>query len=434
MNADALMRVDHLWKRYGLPLKAMMQRGRDKLLRREDTAPDAYGPWALKDINFTVKPGETLGIIGRNGAGKSTLLKLLAGVTQPTRGELTANGKIFPMIELTAGMHMELSGHENIHMLAAIMGMTREEIQDKIPAIAEFSELGDWLKRPVRQYSSGMLVRLGFAVAMNVNADVLLIDEVLAVGDLTFKVKCYDYMERLRQSNTTILFVSHAIREVQRICDRALMLNEGHVVAEGDADYVAGEYYKLSHDRIVANLAASGRGATPYVGENTGQVRVTGLTFWDAAGNEIQDVTYDCPVTFRLHLNILQPIPAPSITLGIQTPDMTNVALMWSVTLPDMPELTPGQLNVDCQFERFPLFPGAYSLRVVVTAHHGLYKMDQIENLRHFFVYPNQHAGIIQNDGGFLALDAKWHWHIPQADADQQPSLDKAAVISEESS
>lgn len=423
MDSNPLLHVDHLWKRYGLPLLPMLRRGRDKVLRRENTAPDAYGPWALKDVNFAITPGETLGIIGRNGAGKSTLLKLLAGVTQPTRGQLTTTGKIFPMIELTAGMHMELSGYENIHMLAAIMGMTRAEIQDKIPAIAEFSELGDWLTRPVRQYSSGMLVRLGFAVAMNVNADVLLIDEVLAVGDLTFKVKCYDYMERLRQSNTTILFVSHAIREVQRICDRAIMLNEGRVVAEGDADYVAGEYYKLSHDRIVASLAKQGRGATPHVGDNTGQVRVTGITFLDAAGKELQDIVYDTPVTFRLHLEVLQQVPLPSITLGIQTPDMTNVVLMWSVAAPNITEIIPGTLDVDCQFERFPLFPGAYSLRVVVAAQHGLYKMDQIENLRHFFVYPDQHAVIMQNDGGFLALETAWQWHphpmnVPAAEVD----------------
>lgn len=416
MTSDSIMRVDHLWKRYGLPLKPMLHRTRDKLLGRENTAPDAYGPWALKDISFTVTPGETLGIIGRNGAGKSTLLKLLAGVTQPTRGQLTTTGKIFPMIELAAGMHMELSGYENIHMLAAIMGMTRDEIQAKVPDIAEFSELGEWLHRPVRQYSSGMLVRLGFAVAMNVNADVLLVDEVLAVGDLSFKVKCYDYMERLRQSNTTILFVSHAIREVQRICDRAIMLNDGRVAAEGDADYVAGEYYKLSHDRIVANLAKQGRGATPQIADNTGQVRVTGITFLDGNGQEIQDITYHIPVTFRLHLDVLQAVPVPSITLGIQTPDMTNVALMWSAQTPDLPDLTPGKIAVDCQFARFPLFPGAYSLRVVVTAHHGLYKMDQIENLRHFFVYPDQQASIMQNDGGFLALDTAWQWQLEAAE------------------
>ena len=193
---ETVIELNDVWKRYGLPLlpflRRQLHRTQGKQLQRE-----AYGPWALREINLSIKQGDALGIIGRNGAGKSTLLKLLAGVSPTTHGTLMTKGRIFPMIELNAGLNTELTGYENIEILSAIMGLRHDMLQERIPRIAEFSELGDWLERPVRTYSSGMKARLGFSVAINVDADILLLDEVLSVGDVAFQKKCPQVFRRL---------------------------------------------------------------------------------------------------------------------------------------------------------------------------------------------------------------------------------------------
>jgi len=190
MKDEVIIKVEHLWKQYGLPMPRIVKRLRQDLKSKSLSSP-VLDHWALKDVSFEVKKGETLGIIGPNGAGKSTLLKVLAGVTPATRGKVKFKGKIFPMIELNAGIHPELTGQENVRLLGAIMGLSRLDIEEKLPAIKEFTELGEWFNTPVRKYSSGMMARLGFGVAMNVDADLLLVDEVLAVGDLRFQRKCY---------------------------------------------------------------------------------------------------------------------------------------------------------------------------------------------------------------------------------------------------
>lgn len=408
MTTAPAIEIEHLWKRYGLPLRPALKQAYDRLRGRYNHAPEAYGPWALKDVSFSVKRGETLGIIGRNGAGKSTLLKVLAGVSKVTQGRIISSGRLFPMIELNAGMHPELTGMENIMLLGAIMGLSRDEMKRKLPQIAEFSELGDWLNQPVRKYSSGMYVRLGFAVAMNVDADILLIDEVLAVGDMAFRVKCYDHMERLRRSNKTILFVSHSIREVQRLCERAVLLNEGRVVSVGDADDVAADYYELSHDRIVANMLKQGNGAVPQVYNNTGQARITGIQFIDASGEATSTLIYRQPATLRLTIEVMQPIPHPSVTIGIQTAEMLNVAVMGFDPTDDSPDFPVGEMWVDCHFDVFPLYPGTYSIRAVLGAKHDFYKIDQVENMCHFFVAPDKAHPALTNDGGFIQLSPAW--------------------------
>ena len=181
MSEDVVIRIEGMWKRYGLPIVPALRRGWRALRGRGPGNEDA---WVLRDVNLEVRRGETLGIIGRNGAGKSTMLKVLAGVTPPTRGRVEVRGRIFPMIELNAGVHPELTGRENVHLLGAVMGLGRREVRAKLPAIENFCELGEWFDKPVRMYSSGMLARLGFAVAINVDSDIIMVDEVFAVGDL----------------------------------------------------------------------------------------------------------------------------------------------------------------------------------------------------------------------------------------------------------
>ncbi len=187
MSEEVMIRIEGLWKHYGLPLPRIVRRGWNWLTHKNESSGDSGGPWALKDINLEIRKGETIGIVGRNGAGKSTLLKVLAGVTAPSRGLVEIRGRLFPMIELNAGLNMELTGRENVRLLGAVMGLSRREIESKLPDIEEFTELGDWFDRPVRMYSSGMLARLGFGVAVNIESEIILIDETFAVGDLKFQ-------------------------------------------------------------------------------------------------------------------------------------------------------------------------------------------------------------------------------------------------------
>lgn len=410
MTSETIIRAEGLWKRYGLPLRPFLRQQLDWLRGRFDSAPEAYGPWALKDLNFEVQRGETLGIIGRNGAGKSTLLKILAGVTRPTRGHVTAPVRIFPMIELTAGMHQELSGYENIHLLAAIMGLSRKEIRANLPAIAEFSELGEWLERPVRMYSSGMLVRLGFAVAVNVNADLLLVDEVLAVGDIAFRAKCYDYIRTLQQNGTTVLFVSHSTREVQRICSRTILMHQGRIIASDRTDKVIAEYLRMGEDKILAQMLARTPDAIPVISGNTGQIRAAGIAFLDNEGIELDEPVYNQPLTLRLFMEVLKPIDFPQIEIGFQSPEGTDFAFMRYTPPEDAARLLPGSTYIDCHLEKLPLLPGNYSLWVTMDAAHGMYKMEQVQNIRQFYVAPNHIDRMINNYSGFSQFAATWQW------------------------
>lgn len=202
------------------------------------------GFWALRDITLDVTKGETLGIIGPNGAGKSTLLKVIARVLKPTKGSVMVKGRIAPLIELGAGFDMELTGRENIFLNASILGLSRSEIRERFERIVEFSELGDFIHSPLKNYSSGMVARLGFSIATEVQPDILIIDEVLSVGDERFRKKCEKRIEDFKKIGTTILFVSHSLNEVRRLCDRVLWLDHGILKRSGDPESVIKEYQR----------------------------------------------------------------------------------------------------------------------------------------------------------------------------------------------
>ncbi len=242
---------DNVSKRYRLGALGTL-RGTVAALGRHRHSDD--GPrdlWALKDVSFRVEPGESLGLIGSNGAGKTTTLRLLSSITRPTSGHVSVDGRISSLIELGAGFHPELSGRENIFLNGAILGMKREEIRRRLDAIIAFSELERFIDTPVKRYSSGMYVRLGFAVAAFVEPDVLLVDEVLAVGDASFRQRCILRMQALQESGTTILFVSHNMHLVRQMCQRAVLLNRGGLCAQGTPGDVIAEY-----ERSLADLAA----------------------------------------------------------------------------------------------------------------------------------------------------------------------------------
>lgn len=201
---------------------------------------------ALNNLSFNIGTGTTVGIVGKNGAGKSTILKLIAGVTVPSKGEVIVEGKVAPLIELGAGFHHELSGYENIFLNAAILGMHKREIEAVVDKIIDFSELKEFIHVPVKRYSTGMYMRLGFAVAIHVDAPILLIDEVLAVGDIAFQKKCFNYLMKAKENkNKTIVFVSHNEKSVKDFCDRTLLLSEGRIIADGSPEVIFSKYNSL---------------------------------------------------------------------------------------------------------------------------------------------------------------------------------------------
>lgn len=239
MSEKGLIRIRELCKSFVLStsgaasIKTMLLWWRRRGVKKVDV---------LRGISFEVHPGECVAVIGKNGAGKSTLLSLLARVYKPTSGSIEMNGRIAPLLELGAGFHPDLSGIENIYFNGVILGLTRQEMRDRTQKIIEFSEIGEHINAPTRTYSSGMLARLGFSVAVHVDADILLVDEVLAVGDYDFERKCYSKIDEFRANGGTILFVSHQMDAVRRVADRCIWLKDGLIHRVGSPDQVIGEY------------------------------------------------------------------------------------------------------------------------------------------------------------------------------------------------
>ena len=206
------------------------------------------GYWALKDVSFSVKKGEFFGIVGKNGSGKSTLLKMIAGVYLPTNGAISVNGKLIPFIELGVGFNPELSGKDNVYLNGALLGFNRKEMHDMYKEIVEFAELEEHMDVKLKNYSSGMQVRLAFSIAIRAKGDILLLDEVLAVGDAAFQKKCYDYFRFLKKEKKTVVFISHDMNAVREYCDRAILIKDGIIISNGSSNRVATDYIKIFHE------------------------------------------------------------------------------------------------------------------------------------------------------------------------------------------
>jgi ABC-type polysaccharide/polyol phosphate transport system ATPase subunit len=360
------------------------------------------GRWALRDINLEVKRGGALGIIGRNGAGKSTLLKVLAGVTPVTRGRFEIRGRVFPMIELNAGLHMELTGRENVYLLGAIMGLSRREVQKKMPAIEEFCELEEFFDRPVRTYSSGMLARLGFAVAVNVDADILLIDEVLAVGDFAFQKKCLDRVNALTSQGVTMILVSHNPYLVERMCDEAILLHQGVMVKRGDPNKVARTYFDMVNKAIVGDIKSPEQMLSSRPG--SGQLRVTKVQVLDKYGDEVEEIQTTDPVTFRLHMRVYERVAEPSISIRIFDGNNTMVACL-SMAFDRKGIVLEEDGYIDCRVPHFSFMPSLYYLQIKITVE---VLIDMVENAATFKV--NAPSDIILKSGnmGIAFTDAEW--------------------------
>ena len=254
--------------------------------------------WALKEVSFTVAPGEALGIIGPNGAGKSTALKLLAGILRPDGGHVRVSGRLGALIEISAGMHGDLTGRENIYLGGAIMGMSRREIDAKLEAIVEFSGLADFLDTPVKRYSTGMTARLGFSVAAHIDPDVLLVDEVLSVGDIAFRQRCEAHMRELVRRGTALVFVTHNLEQMRAVCHRAVVLDRGRATFSGDPAAAVEEYMRATMQAVDDHSYMD----RPREAATTG--RVLGVRYLDKAGREVGTIRNDQPldieIAFRL--------------------------------------------------------------------------------------------------------------------------------------
>lgn len=247
-TAETVLQVAHVSKNFALPHEknSSIKSGIINVFRKKDRTVEVQH--ALRDISFEVKKGEFFGILGRNGSGKSTMLKILAEIYQPTNGTVRTKGKLVPFIELGVGFNPELTGRENVYLNGALLGFSRKEIDARYDDIVKFAELEEYMDKKLKNYSSGMQVRLAFSVATRAEADILLIDEVLAVGDADFQRKCYDYFKSLKKLNKTVIFVTHDMNAVREYCERAILIQDGLITHEGKADDVADEYLKLFNE------------------------------------------------------------------------------------------------------------------------------------------------------------------------------------------
>jgi lipopolysaccharide transport system ATP-binding protein len=270
------------------------------LLRRPWTHHDQKTIWALKDVSFTVAEGETVGIIGRNGAGKSTLLKILSRITEPTTGRARLRGRLASMLEVGTGFHPELTGRENIYLNGAILGMTRAEIKRKFAQIVDFSEIEEFIDTPVKRYSSGMYVRLAFAVAAHLEPEILIVDEVLSVGDASFQKKCLAKMEQIGREGRTVLFVSHNLTALARLCPRAILLEHGAVSEDGPA-------HQVVHNYLRSDLATRGSRVWPESSAPGNEVvRLISLRARRTDGSIADSIDIREPVSIEVELEVLQ--------------------------------------------------------------------------------------------------------------------------------
>lgn len=331
--------------------------------------------WALRDVSFAVRRGETLGIIGHNGAGKSTILKLLSSITSPTSGEITINGRLSALIEVGSGFHQELTGRENIYLNGSILGMRRREITEKLDSIAEFAGVQQFLDVPVKRFSSGMYVRLGFSIAAHLDPDILLLDEVLAVGDAAFQEKCLNRIGELKRAGTTIVFISHDLGAVERICDRVLLLRRGEVAACGDARDVIAEYQ--SH----AEASTLNVGRTLVASDSA---EILSLSFRDAEGRKAPVYHTGGPLVARVEFAAREPVADAVFEIIFVTPDR-EVPCQFSTELsgPALAlERGAGVLEFSCA--ELGLLPGLYSADVAVKergapeAIHWLYEASML--------------------------------------------------------
>jgi len=314
--------------------------------------------WALENVSFEIQPGEIIGVIGRNGAGKSTLLKILSRITEPTAGRAELYGRIGSLLEVGTGFHPELSGRENIFLNGSILGMSHREIARKFDEIVAFAEIEQFIDTPVKKYSSGMYVRLAFAVAAHLEPEILLVDEVLAVGDAAFQKKCLGKMGEVSKDGRTILFVSHNTAALLGLCNRGLLLEHGKLTADGEIESVVHSYLKSLRANTSNDLSDFPNR------EGKGRVRVTGIAFEDELGNQIENGISGQPLVVKLSYQSSAPTPLPNCRVSIAFYDNLGQTLFncsSELVIRD-PVTLPSKGTLRCLIPQLPLSQNHYLL------------------------------------------------------------------------
>jgi lipopolysaccharide transport system ATP-binding protein len=373
--------------------------------------------WALRDVSFRVAPGRMVGLIGRNGSGKSTLLSLIGGIGQPDRGKIRVHGRMRALLDLGVGLHPDLTGRENVFINGVIAGLTRREVQQQFDSIVAFAELEAFIDNPLRTYSTGMRMRLGFAIAVHTSPEILLIDEVLAVGDLAFQRKCIERIAQFKAEGCTILFVSHDETQIKKLCDEVVYLREGYLVAQGDPEVVVGQYIADMRDETHRRtpeeypVMRSSSGEPLIVHENrfgSLEMQITGVHILSPTGLPIREIRSGEPLRIEIEYKAPKPIPSPIFSLNISREDQlicydTNTQAAQQ-TVPTL----HGTGKIILQLERLDLNSGQYYINVGIYEPNWSYAYDY-----HWHVYP-----LLIHPSGFDkgVLIAPHQWEIVNAE------------------
>ena len=365
---------------------------------------------ALDDVSFSIEQGEVVGIIGHNGAGKSTLLKHLANISKPTKGNVIVRGSVAPLIEVGAGVNPELTGRENIYLNGAILGIPKKIIHQKMDEIIEFSELEQFIDTPVKRYSSGMTVKLGFSIATSLDADILIVDEVLAVGDLAFQRKCFDRMEdMIKRQGKTVLLVSHNIRQVERMCSRVILLDHGKIIIDGKSSLACNSFYEQSDEKIKLQTIHQQQEAISNSLLTTGSLELLEIRLLDESGQNIDRVNYLSAVTIRVRFKTPVELKDPTFGIGAHTPDMIFVANDDSIlSVSNMGVVFPGEFAIEYHISEMALLPGVYALRVGAALKDYDFPLFYGENLCHFQVYSDTLSRSRTVSQGFVSFGGEW--------------------------
>lgn len=412
MNADAAIVADDISKRF------RVYRERPNSLKERITSfsRDRYEEfWALKNVSVTVPKGAFYGLVGHNGSGKSSLLRIMAGIHRPTSGTVTTHGRISALLELGAGFHPDLSGKENIYLNAAILGLSKRETDRLYGDIVEFSGLHEFIDTPVKHYSSGMYVRLGFSVAVHVDPQILLVDEVIAVGDEEFQRRCFDHLSGLRRRGVTIVLVTHSLNFVRDLCDEATWLDHGEVRAQGPSNEVTSHYLdqvnKDEVDRIEQHVAEGKEGVTPH----GGIASIEGVELLDGEGKPTPVGTTMEPLTIRIRWKANEPLESPLLSFVVWTEG--GVPLANPGIRPDRSrnEVYLGHGHGDYRIDRLPLAPGVYRLTAAIHDSRAMSVFDRVDDAAVLRVQPGKEAVM-----GMVDLLGSWKPVVGTA-TDQPP-------------
>jgi ABC-type polysaccharide/polyol phosphate transport system ATPase subunit len=402
----AAVAVDDVSKRYRIyternaSLKAALLSGRRS--RYEDF-------WALRDVSFEIRSGSTFGLIGENGSGKSTLLKCLARILVPDKGRIQTTGRVASLLELGAGFHPELSGRENVYLNGSILGLSRRDLASRFDEIVDFSGISSFIDQPVKNYSSGMYVRLGFAIAINVEPDILLVDEILAVGDAAFQRRCEERFAEFRAGGRTVVLVSHAMGSMRTLCDEVAWLEHGRLVKVGSPFELVDEYVDESHEDRVPTTEGRARWGS-------GEATVRQLQLLGKDGKPVTSVSTGDAVTFRLHYDAAVRVERPVFGLAIDTVDGVYLWAHHSRDGEMVPDSIEGSGYVDLAIEHLMLQPGVFDVSASVVAHDCVHVYDYLKRCLRFDVG----FGLPRESGGYVALGGRWK---PPVDASGQVGL-----------